>query len=496
MKKLFSLMVFFLICFVCSGCFQAKTDLIISEDGSVKNSVEIIGVPLLAEQIEELKDSLTKNIATAKVTSITSENMSGYRIEATYPTIEEFANSGMKFYLSQPGKCKGIQEHKGIFFDEYYFDLLVEKNASAKEPSDEMEKALLAQVKFDFTVTLPYATEIQNADNTLNDNKTLYWNLKTTVVGNEDRQIQFRFKIWHKQNCIITLVLLMLLVGATIYFIFQSKKLSEDTKIASAMTKVKIFGVSTIMLIVISAYMILSPVEFTDDDIISKPSTAKEEMLTEQNKEDSLKIEEKSTHVDNTSFVSPSLGEHWIKDDKTDVYLWNPEPNSNEQIAWSGGYVQDGKYKFAEGSGTVTWYRNGQVIQVDEGSFEHGRHHGQFKNTFKSGNVQYSKWNHGEKVADIASESNGAQLSEQYVGTYSSGMKAYIIPSSLKVSADRNSCNVKIIAKGDSGDTTYLDYHIWREGNSLHFSNSEGYSGAVTPDMTVENKIWEIAQTH
>ena len=153
MKKLFSLMVFFLICFVCSGCFQAKTDLIISEDGSVKNSVEIIGVPLLAEQIEELKDSLTKNIATAKVTSITSENMSGYRIEATYPTIEEFANSGMKFYLSQPGKCKGIQEHKGIFFDEYYFDLLVEKNASAKKPSDEMEKALLAQVKFDFTVT-------------------------------------------------------------------------------------------------------------------------------------------------------------------------------------------------------------------------------------------------------------------------------------------------------------------------------------------------------
>lgn len=183
-----------------------------------------------------------------------------------------------------------------------------------------------------------------------------------------------------------------------------------------------------------------------------------------------------------------SLGVHWIKDNNTDVYLWNPEPYGNERISWSGSYVQDGDYKFAEGSGTVTWYRDGQVIQVDEGFFEHGKHHGRFKHTLESGNVVYSNWEHGEEVVDNT-DSKG-----QYVGTYNSGMKAFIVPGTLKVSSDRNSCNVKILAEGDAGDISYLDYRIWREGRTLKFSNSEGYSGVITSTMRVENKIWEIAQ--
>ena len=82
----------------------------------------------------------------------------------------------------------------------------------------------------------------------------------------------------------------------------------------------------------------------------------------------------------------------------------------------------------------------------------------------------------------------------QYVGTYNSGMKAYIVPETLRVSEDRDSCKVRIAAENDAGEISYLDYSIWLEGNSLRFSNSEGYSGSVTPNMTVENKIWEVAQ--
>lgn len=190
-----------------------------------------------------------------------------------------------------------------------------------------------------------------------------------------------------------------------------------------------------------------------------------------------------------------SLGEHWIKDNDTDVYLWNPEPYGDERISWSGSYVQDGDYKFAEGRGTVTWYRDGQVIQVDEGSFEHGRHHGRFKHTLESGNVVYSNWEHGEEVVNTpASRRENTDSKGQYVGTYNSGIKAYIVPGTLKVSSDRNSCNVKILAEGDAGNISYLNYHIWREGSTLNFSNSEGYSGLITSNMRVENKIWEIAQ--
>lgn len=190
-----------------------------------------------------------------------------------------------------------------------------------------------------------------------------------------------------------------------------------------------------------------------------------------------------------------SLGEHWIKDNNTDVYLWNPEPYGNERISWNGSYMQDGDYKFAEGSGTVTWYRDGQVIQVDEGSFEHGRHHGRFKHTLESGNVVYSNWAHGKEIIDTPAPHENTDSKGQYVGTYNSGMKAYIIPGTLKLSSDRNSCNVRIVAEGNSGNISYLDYHIWREGNSLNFSNSEGYSGVINSNMRVENKIWEIAQS-
>ncbi len=488
MKRFFCLVVFFVICFICSGCFQARTDLTISEDGSVRNNIAFVGVDLLKDQIEDLKNSLVQNTPTANVTNITLDNMSGYNIEASYPSIEEFANSGMKFYLSQPGKCKGIQQHKGIFFDEYYFDLFVENNGSRQENNDEMANAFLSQVKFDFNINLPYTAESHNADTSLNENKSLSWNLKSTLAGNEDRQLQFRFKIWHKLNCIIAATIIFLLLSATLFFIFQTKKLSEENELSSVMTKIKIFGISTIALVAATAYMLLVPVEFTDDDIISRTVT-NEHSVVEESKNSSLENKKVTVPVERPKPASPNLGEHWIKDDKTNIYIWNPEPSGNEKITWSGGYIQDGDYKFAEGSGKVTWYRDGQVIQVDEGTFSHGKHHGQFKHTFKSGNVEYSNWNHGEEIPDVSSQPG------QYVGTYNSGMKAYIVPGTMHVSSDRRSCNVRIIAIADNGETTYLDYRIWLDGNSLHFSNSEGYSGLITPTMDVENKIWDIARS-
>ena len=97
--------------------------------------------------------------------------------------------------------------------------------------------------------------------------------------------------------------------------------------------------------------------------------------------------------------AADSLGDHWIQDANTGVYLWNPEPTDGETVYWSGGYVQDGNYKFADGRGTVTWQRYGKTTQVDEGGFSHGRHHGQFKHTFtKSGRVEYSNWNNGVEI--------------------------------------------------------------------------------------------------
>lgn len=88
-------------------------------------------------------------------------------------------------------------------------------------------------------------------------------------------------------------------------------------------------------------------------------------------------------------------GENWIKDEH-DVYLWNPKPVDGETVSWNGAFIQDGDYKYADGFGVTTWKRYGEVTQVDEGTFEHGKRHGVFKHQFfPSGNVDHSTWEHG-----------------------------------------------------------------------------------------------------
>lgn len=115
------------------------------------------------------------------------------------------------------------------------------------------------------------------------------------------------------------------------------------------------------------------------------------------------------------------LNEHWIKDADTDICLWNPEPKDGENISWSGGFVQDGKNKFADGNGVVTWYRDGKVIQVDEGTFEHGLHNGQFKHTFPSGRTVYSNWNRGEEIPLPSAAEEARQAFTNYHSAITNG---------------------------------------------------------------------------
>jgi len=96
----------------------------------------------------------------------------------------------------------------------------------------------------------------------------------------------------------------------------------------------------------------------------------------------------------------PALGYNWIKDGKG-VYIWNPEPQEGESITWTGSYVKDGVYKYADGTGVVTWYnKNGTVVQVDEGTMKHGQRHGQFTHRLKSGNVIQTRYDNGVEIKE------------------------------------------------------------------------------------------------
>ena len=194
---------------------------------------------------------------------------------------------------------------------------------------------------------------------------------------------------------------------------------------------------------------------------------------------------------------------HWIKDNSNGIYIQNPSPAEGETISWNGGYVQDGKYKFASGSGTTVWRNSaGEVVQVDEGTFERGQGQGQFKHQFfPSGNVAYSNWQNGKEVADGAGEkidpaNNNPLSGVHYAGTYRySGLKAYMLLETLDLSSDKKSFNVTVKATGN--ETVFLDYHIWHDGKTVKFFNSQGFSGDVNPSSTpIEYDMWNFVQKH
>lgn len=66
------------------------------------------------------------------------------------------------------------------------------------------------------------------------------------------------------------------------------------------------------------------------------------------------------------------VGEHWIKDNKTNAYLWDDKPLKDETVTWSGEVVQYGDYCYANGPGTAKWYQKGKLIQIVEETLVYG----------------------------------------------------------------------------------------------------------------------------
>lgn len=99
-----------------------------------------------------------------------------------------------------------------------------------------------------------------------------------------------------------------------------------------------------------------------------------------------------------SSMAHAELDYHWFMDSRTGVLIWNPMPEDGETVTWDGGSIQDGAYRYAEGTGVSTWYLNGAFEQKDEGTYVHGYREGDFKQTMADGRVKYTKWRQGTRV--------------------------------------------------------------------------------------------------
>ena len=95
-----------------------------------------------------------------------------------------------------------------------------------------------------------------------------------------------------------------------------------------------------------------------------------------------------------------------------------------------------------------------------------------------------------QKVTLPQNNNNGNSSNEVYVGTYSSGLKAYLLANTFKMKNHRN-FSVTIKAIDDKGNVQYVDYTF--SGASAgpdYWKNSQGYSGEVNLNMpSVETNI-------
>ena len=91
-------------------------------------------------------------------------------------------------------------------------------------------------------------------------------------------------------------------------------------------------------------------------------------------------------------------------------------------------------------------------------------------------------------VIIVGAQNNRAEAYDIYVGTYDSGLKAYLMTEYINYNGYRTfDCTIK--ATGYM--TVYVDYSFWNyAGEShFHFKNSQGYSGIVSPGSVEDNIV-------
>jgi len=81
--------------------------------------------------------------------------------------------------------------------------------------------------------------------------------------------------------------------------------------------------------------------------------------------------------------VSSATAGEWLTD-KSGCQVWDPNPQLEETVAWSGRCV-NGR---AEGAGSVAWSKNGTAFETDQGEWRDGKQVGKGVQNWPVGRYQ------------------------------------------------------------------------------------------------------------
>ena len=267
--KNFLIVAISLLCIICAGCGQMKFNLIITDTGEVIRKWQFLGTAPFSQQIEDIKNKNKKLFPDIKIDTVVEGDMHGYEFTVRHPDIESFARSTSELYGVHEGRNKGISRRQTWFFDEYDFDFWAENRNVNVPIGTTVNETLFSQVVYDCTINLPYAVDATNADEILDGGKVLKWDLAPMLIYGGEKSMQARFKIWHKDKVFLTAAVELMLLVATIFFLIKARSTDSETLGKDFRFKRNVFAGLFVALTLIAAYLLFTPVAFTDADIIS-----------------------------------------------------------------------------------------------------------------------------------------------------------------------------------------------------------------------------------
>jgi MORN repeat len=82
--------------------------------------------------------------------------------------------------------------------------------------------------------------------------------------------------------------------------------------------------------------------------------------------------------------AAPAQAGTWVVDARSGCQVWNPNPQLEETVAWSGPCT-NGR---AQGHGTAQWVKGGATSETDEGEWRDGRQTGNGTQSWATGRYE------------------------------------------------------------------------------------------------------------
>ena len=254
----------------CAGCFQAKFDMIITDEGAVFEHCKFTGNALVIRQIEDWKAQNEQFNPDLRAKPVVEGDLRGYEFDLSYPDIETFAKSTGDLHKAHAGRNKGVSQRKGWFFDAYDFDFYFTTPPAKLPPEAEfVTQAAFNSVVYDVSIQLPYSADSHNADKSDVTNKFLQWDLAPVLIHGGERFINVRFKIWHEEKIALTAAIELMLLAATIFFFRKARAEGSESVGKDLRFKRNVFAGLFFALAMISAYLLLAPGNVTLHPVVA-----------------------------------------------------------------------------------------------------------------------------------------------------------------------------------------------------------------------------------